>query len=178
MMMSIEGRFPNLSWDWVGCTRNPYFEGNNSVTKGGAMVEDDGFMNETPENWFFGICASRTINGDMRLPHNISATWERAAKMGQVLLVTADGSIDCSASPSDQEELVAQLHYCEAVAAIGALAVGGAFVLKVCISLARSDLPTYAYLHQHTPLTHTHTHIHTHRCLPSLSTAAFVWYIY
>ena len=122
------------------------------------MVEDDGFINETPENWFFG----QDNTGDMRLPHNISATWERAAKMGQVLVVTADGSIDCSASPSEQEEVVAQLHYCEAVAAIGALAKGGAFVLKVCISLARSDVSRYACLHQHKPLTHTHTHTHTH----------------
>jgi cap2 methyltransferase len=158
MVVSVESRFPHLSWDWVGCTLNPYFEGNNSVNNGGAMVEDDGFINETPEKWFFG----QDNSGDMRLPQNISATWGRTAEMGQVLLVTADGSIDCSASPSEEEEVVAQLHYCEVVAAIGALAVGGAFVLKVCISLARSDLSIYAYLHQHTPLTHTHTHIHTH----------------
>ncbi len=151
MVMSFESRFPHVSWDWVGCTLNPYFEGNNST----AMVEDDAFMNKnSPENWFFG----KGNSGDMRLPHNISATWERAEKMGNILLVTADASIDCSASPSEQEELVAQLQYCEAVAAIGALAVGGAFVLKVCISLARLDLSTYAYLHKHTPLTHTHTH--------------------
>ena len=108
------------------------------------MVEDDRFINETPENWVFGEGNS----GDMRLPHNISATWERAAKMGQVLLVTADGSIDCSASPSEQEEVVAQLHYCEAVAAIGALAVGGAFVLKVCISLPRCQ-HMRAYINKH-----------------------------
>ena len=152
--MSMESRFPHISWDWVACWLNPYFEGSNSSV----MVEADGFINETPENWFFG----QDNSGDMRLPHNISATWGRADTMGQVFLVTADGGIDCAGSPNEQEEVSAQLHYCEAVTAIGALAVGGAFVLKVCISLARSDLSAYAYLHQHTPLTHTHTHTHTH----------------
>jgi len=109
-------RFPQLAWDWLACNLNPYFEGNNAD----AMVEDDGFINETPEHWFFGSDNS----GDMRLPHNIAATWERAGKMGPVLLVTADGSIDCSDRPNDQEEVVAQLHFCETVAAVGALAVG------------------------------------------------------
>jgi hypothetical protein len=33
--------------------------------------------------------------------------------MGPVDLVTADGSIDCSGSPNEQEEIVAQLHFCE-----------------------------------------------------------------
>ena len=126
------GRFPNLSWDWVACTLNPYFEGNNAD----AMVEDDGFINETPEHWFWG----EDNSGDMRLPHNITATWERAKQMGQVLLVTADGSIDCSGSPNEQEELVAQLHYCESVAAIGALAIGGAFVLKMFTLFEHSSI--------------------------------------
>jgi hypothetical protein len=48
----------------------PYFEGNNSTT----MVEDDVFINETPENLFFG----RDNRGDMCLPQNISGTWERS----------------------------------------------------------------------------------------------------
>ena len=125
-------RFPQLAWDWLACTLNPYFEGNNAD----AMVEDDGFINETPEHWFFGSDNS----GDMRLPHNIAATWERAGKMGPVLLVTADGSIDCSDRPNDQEEVVAQLHFCETVAAVGALAVGGSFVLKMFTLFEHSSI--------------------------------------
>jgi cap2 methyltransferase len=42
----------------------------------------------------------------------------------QVQLVTADGGIDTSANPGEQELLTAQLHYCEAVAALGCLAPG------------------------------------------------------
>eukprot|EP00960_Hanusia_phi_P020840 614216-Hanusia_phi.AAC.1 len=47
------------------------------------------------------------------------------------MLVTADGSVDCSGTPAEQESIVAQLHFCEAVAAIGSLAKGGSFVLKM-----------------------------------------------
>ena len=79
----LDARFPQLSWNWVACTLNPYFEGNNTD----AIVEDDAFINETRKHWFFGDDDS----GDMRLPHNISATWERARQMGPVMLVTADG---------------------------------------------------------------------------------------
>jgi hypothetical protein len=49
----------------------------------------------------------------MRLQDNIKGAWERARAMGPVDLVTADGSIDCSGSPNEQEEIVAQLHFCE-----------------------------------------------------------------
>ena len=54
--------------------------------------------------------------------------------------MTADGSIDCSGAPSEQEQVVAQLHYCESVAAVGALAVGGAFVLKMFTLFEHSSI--------------------------------------
>ena len=156
------GRFPSLTWDWVACTLNPYFEGNNVD----AMVEDDAFINETPQHWFFG----RDNSGDMRLPHNIAATWERAEKMGPVLLVTADGSIDCSGSPNDQEDVTAQLHFCEAVAAVGALSVGGAFVLKVCVRVVYLQLVCMSMrcvrgcedVRMECWMTHTHAHTDVH----------------
>jgi cap2 methyltransferase len=126
------GRFTNLTWDWVACTLNPWFEGSSVE----AIIDDDGFISETLEHWFFG----EDNTGDMRLPHNITATWERAKQMGQILLVTADGSIDSSCSPAEQEEQNAQLHYCECVAAVGALAVGGAFVLKMYTLFEHSSI--------------------------------------
>lgn len=47
------------------------------------------------------------------------------------MLVTADGAIDSSANPNEQEEATAALHMCEMVAAVGLLSVGGSFVIKV-----------------------------------------------
>ena len=91
------------------------------------QVEDDAFINETREHWYFG----RDNSGDMRLPINIAGTWEKIKEKGPVMLVTADGSIDCSGAPDEQEAMVAQLHFCEAVAALGALDKGGSFVLKM-----------------------------------------------
>lgn len=42
----------------------------------------------------------------------------------QVLLVTADGSIDCLQKPDAQEEMTSPLHYCEIVTALQALSSG------------------------------------------------------
>lgn len=47
------------------------------------------------------------------------------------MLVTADGAIDSSAAPNEQEQATAALHMCEMVAAVGLLSVGGSFVIKV-----------------------------------------------
>ncbi|KAJ1484270.1 FtsJ-like methyltransferase-domain-containing protein [Baffinella frigidus] len=128
----IRTRWPNMRWNWMGCTLNPYFEGGDTD----AMVEDDAFINDTRGNWYFG----KDNSGDMRLPVNIEGTWERARAMGPVHLVTADGSIDCSGTPNQQEEVVAQLHFCEAVGAMGALAKGGAFVLKMFTLFEHSSI--------------------------------------
>jgi len=150
----IKSRFPGLTWDWVACTLNPYFEGNNTD----AIVDDDAFINETSTHWFFG----KDDSGDMRLPENIFATWERAAKMGPVMLVTADGSVDSSHDPNNQEEVTAQLHFCEAVAAVGALAVGGAFVIKMFTLYEHSSICLARLL---SGLFH-----HTSVCKPTMST--------
>ncbi len=45
-------------------------------------------------------------------------------------MVTADGAVDTSTDPNRQEALTAALHYCEVVAALGALARGGTFMWK------------------------------------------------
>lgn len=54
-----------------------------------------------------------------------------AGHPAKVILVTADGAIDSSAAPNEQEQATAALHMCEMVAAVGLLSLGGAFVIKV-----------------------------------------------
>lgn len=49
----------------------------------------------------------------------------------QISLVTADGSVDCIDSPSNQENKVHYLHFAEVVAALQILDMGGTFVLKM-----------------------------------------------
>jgi cap2 methyltransferase len=51
--------------------------------------------------------------------------------MGDVLLVTADGSIDCQEDPGQQESASSSLHYCEVVSAMHILALGGSLLLKL-----------------------------------------------
>ena len=56
---------------------------------------------------------------------------ESYSTLGQdVYLVTADGSVNCSATPNEQEAMVAHLLYCETVAGLHILARGGHLVLK------------------------------------------------
>ena len=49
--------------------------------------------------------------------------------------VTADGSINCANQPDEQESVVGQLIFCEAVAAINLLCHGGNFVFKMFTAL-------------------------------------------
>ena len=86
------------------------------------------FILNTGHNWYFG----RDNTGNIMSAANISALWERCRSvLGPIQLVTGDGSINCQFDPNEQEMIVAQLHYCEAVFALGALAKGGDVVLKM-----------------------------------------------
>ena len=49
--------------------------------------------------------------------------------------MTADGSINCANQPDEQESLVGQLIFCEAVAAMNLLCQGGNFVFKMFTAL-------------------------------------------
>lgn len=55
-------------------------------------------------------------------------------------LVTADGSIDCSADPAHQEAAVAPLLFAQTVAALGLLSHGGSFVVKAFTLLQPSSV--------------------------------------
>jgi cap2 methyltransferase len=54
-----------------------------------------------------------------------------AAEMGDVLLVTANGSIDCLEDSGEQESASSSLHYCGVVSAMHILAKGGSLLFKM-----------------------------------------------
>ncbi|KAF4520681.1 hypothetical protein B566_EDAN006357 [Ephemera danica] len=114
----------NVQWKWLASTMNPHFEGN----PGTLMVADDRFISLTLDKWHFG----QDNTGDILRTENSQALVTAAnEKLGQkILLVTADGSIDCQEDPGEQENLVAQLLLCEAITALHALQKGGNLVLK------------------------------------------------
>lgn len=108
---------------WCGLTLNPYYEDNDAE----AMVDDDVFILNTQQRWSFG----RDDTGNIMHADNIRHLWVRAQALGPVHLMTGDGSIDCQFDPNEQESIVAPLHFCEAVFALGVLAPGGSMVLKM-----------------------------------------------
>ncbi|GAX83199.1 hypothetical protein CEUSTIGMA_g10625.t1 [Chlamydomonas eustigma] len=138
----VRTELPACSWDWVGVSLNPYYEGNDR----GAMIDDDALIQATLSNWCFG----KDNSGDIRKLPNIKEIWaesqRRAASLGVsgAALVTGDGSIDCQEDPNEQEAATAPLHFCEAVAALGLLCPGGSLLLKAFMLL---EHPSICLLH-------------------------------
>lgn len=112
---------PEIKWNWLATTLNPHYEGN-SLSR---MVNDDRFIMHSLKNWYFGT----DNTGNLMDLKNLDALIEKAGS--NVMLVTADGSIDCLDMPAEQEEVVSQLHFCEAIAALHVLRKGGSFLLKI-----------------------------------------------
>ena len=46
----IATKFPNLKWNWLASSLNPYYEGNDL----GMMINDDRFIKNTLASWDFG----------------------------------------------------------------------------------------------------------------------------
>ncbi|CAF1273541.1 unnamed protein product [Adineta steineri] len=119
-------RSPRRQWDWTGLSLNPYYEGNDQE----AMVDDDRFIIETLDKWYFG----KDNSGNILDKENIHGLWEKIRTNPPLLgvhLVTGDGSVDTSGDPNEQESIVSELHYTEAICAMGALVKGGSLVLKM-----------------------------------------------
>ncbi|CAF1343216.1 unnamed protein product [Adineta steineri] len=119
-------RSPRRQWEWTGLSLNPYYEGNDQE----AMVDDDRFIIETLDKWYFG----KDNSGNILDKENIHGLWEKIranSSSSGVHLVTGDGSVDTSGDPNEQESIVSELHYTEAICALGALVKGGSLVLKM-----------------------------------------------
>lgn len=56
-------------WEWTGLSLNPYYEGNDQE----AMVNDDRFIVETLDRWYFGIDNS----GNILDKNNIKGLWDK-----------------------------------------------------------------------------------------------------
>ncbi|XP_068694889.1 cap-specific mRNA (nucleoside-2'-O-)-methyltransferase 2-like [Montipora foliosa] len=119
----VKSSYQGLKWDWIAGTLNPYYEGHDLK----AMLDDDRFISETLGHWHFGEDGT----GDLMNVANLEKLQRDAAFVD---LVTADGSINCANQPDEQEALVAQLIFCEAVTAINLLSKGGNFVFKMFTS--------------------------------------------
>ncbi|XP_076436686.1 uncharacterized protein LOC143276151 isoform X2 [Babylonia areolata] len=125
-------------WEWLGTTLNPYYEGNDT----GRMISDDRFIRTTRPNWFFG----RDNSGDLMSVDNMVALMDRARRMGDVHLVTADGSIDCQKNPAEQERIVSRLHLCEVLCSCLLLAPGGTLVIKLFTMFEASSIGLLYFL--------------------------------
>ena len=125
-----------FSWDWLGTTLNPYYEGNDL----GQMIPDDRFIVNTLDQWCFGD----DFTGNVMSASNLNHLKKRLGDK-KIHLVTADGSIDCSDNPSEQEVVVAPLFLWEIITALNVLSDGGSFVLKMFTVFERCTL-VFLYL--------------------------------
>lgn len=114
---------PTIMWDWLAMTYNPYYEGHTNSN----MISDDRFIRYTLKKWFFG----KDFTGDLMNLDNLDSLIEKCKEKGKVNLITADGSINCKNDPGEQEKIVANLHFCEVVAAVQILETGGNLLLKI-----------------------------------------------
>lgn len=134
----LHSTFDEVEWKWLATTLNPYFEGN-SINK---MIIDDRFMLHTLDNWLFYKDFSGNIVDRENIEHMAKECTQR---LGEVHLITADGSIDCLDSPDIQEEIVFTLHFSEVCAALLILAKGGTFLIKT-FTLFEANAVNLVYL--------------------------------
>ncbi|KAF8773462.1 Cap-specific mRNA like protein [Argiope bruennichi] len=113
---------PSVCWEWLANTLNPYYEDLNIKN----VVCDDRLLFPTLRHWFFG----KDNTGDITNPSYAKELQEYISGKDLFNLVTADGSVDCTEDPAEQETVVAELHFAEMLVALHSLAPGATFVLK------------------------------------------------
>jgi len=118
------------------------------------MINDDRLILMSMDRWTFLEDFTGNILSYPNLKHIVKERqWKlvepRKDKTGKdegtVLLVTADGSIDCQTNPADQEKMVAHLQYGEIVTALMLLHKGGSFILKIFTFLEAATI-SHLYL--------------------------------
>ena len=127
-----------ILWNWSATTLNPYYEGNNVYQ----MIDDDRFIIETLPHWDFGP----EFTGDIMNTENLNDMEEKFKDIS-VTLVTADGSMDCSGNPGEQENLVGLLLLWEIITAVRVLSDGGSFVLKMFTLFEKFTISLVYFLH-------------------------------
>ncbi|XP_029040584.1 cap-specific mRNA (nucleoside-2'-O-)-methyltransferase 2 [Osmia bicornis bicornis] len=119
----LKTNIPDIQWNWIATTLNPYYEGNLSSV----MIDDDRFIRHTLSHWCFG----EDNTGNIMNLKNLDELMKTSEPHHDIFLITADGSIDCTDVPAEQESVLTHLHFCETVAALHLLATGGSFLLKI-----------------------------------------------
>lgn len=115
-----------LRLKWLAMTLNPYHEANGHPD----IVSDDRLILNTLNNWEFGPDYTGNIFQPGYADHLYRTVQHRFGSDG-VGLVTADGSIDCSDDPGEQENVVMRLHNYETMVALNVLRKGGSLVQKM-----------------------------------------------
>ncbi|XP_037042923.1 cap-specific mRNA (nucleoside-2'-O-)-methyltransferase 2-like [Bradysia coprophila] len=113
---------PNSKFNWRATSLNPHYVGDSFEN-----AIDDRLIIQTYDQWEFG----EDFTGDITRKQNVDQLVARCKEMGEINLVTADGSVDCVDCPNDQENKVHKLNFAEVVAALQILDMGGSFVLKM-----------------------------------------------
>ncbi|XP_025419173.1 cap-specific mRNA (nucleoside-2'-O-)-methyltransferase 2-like [Sipha flava] len=114
-----------LRLEWLAMTLNPYHESNGHPD----IVSDDRLILNTLENWEFGPDYTGDIFQSGYSEHLFCTVLKKFDR--NACLVTADGSIDCSDDPGEQENVVMRLHNYETMVALNVLREGGSLVLKM-----------------------------------------------
>lgn len=111
---------------WLAMTLNPYHEGNGRPD----TVGDDRLILNTLDHWEFGPDYTGDIFQAGYAEH-LRRTARDRFDGDAACLVTADGSMDCSDDPGEQENAVSRLHDYECMVALNVLRDGGSLVLKM-----------------------------------------------
>ncbi|XP_075226562.1 cap-specific mRNA (nucleoside-2'-O-)-methyltransferase 2-like isoform X2 [Lycorma delicatula] len=121
----LQLNYPDVKWDWLASTLNPHHEQNTLS----CMINDDRLIYNTLHKWNFGDDATGDLFNKKNMEFLVESTKETFND--EVLLVTADGSIDCQSSPGEQESMVCPLLYAEVITAVHILKPEGSFLIKM-----------------------------------------------